>query len=469
MAQDPNQVSTAQIRSQIERTRAELSYTIDAIRDRLSPRHVMHNAIGAISDASSLGRAIALNSAGCHICGLRAGANPSRKKASTRATNWGNQSCTSPSASNSSTQPPSNARRCTFGVSGGHASTSEAARLASVCSRGTCARSSPVNGWRSTEMKCSVRGAWGSLRQASQVASSMGGTRFVSETVEVHEQRIQPDADFLVPLLAISQLPQAGLRSDELVLARVTPVAQGAPDPIDEKTGLLVTLEEGGVAHAPRHLEALCGQDEHTGSGGPVDREAQHHGELAEPLRELAGAVDRIDEEHARLGDELPHLGLGLPFHQRLGLRQEVRQEDRVMLAERVVRLDRRDKVAGDKFGSLVDELIERVLAVGARLAPDDRAGLVVDFFAGPPDRLRGGLVIVAGRAEGQVMQPLPGPAVEEHRLALQGRGPQAHRAVAARLVDQPEAAIELLADRLVGNLQRVVQERAHRHVDTSG
>ena len=52
MAQDPNQVSTAQIRSQIERTRAELSYTIDAIRDRLSPRHVMHNAIGAISDAT---------------------------------------------------------------------------------------------------------------------------------------------------------------------------------------------------------------------------------------------------------------------------------------------------------------------------------------------------------------------------------------------------------------------------------
>ena len=56
MAQDPNQVSPAEIRSQIERTRADLGHTIDAIQDRLSPRRVMHDARETISDAT-LGRA----------------------------------------------------------------------------------------------------------------------------------------------------------------------------------------------------------------------------------------------------------------------------------------------------------------------------------------------------------------------------------------------------------------------------
>jgi hypothetical protein len=56
MAQDANQVSTAEIRSQIERTRAELGYTLDAIQDRLSPRRVMHDVRETISDAT-IGRA----------------------------------------------------------------------------------------------------------------------------------------------------------------------------------------------------------------------------------------------------------------------------------------------------------------------------------------------------------------------------------------------------------------------------
>jgi hypothetical protein len=56
MAQDPNQVSTAEIRSNIERTRAELGHTIDVIQDRLSPRRVMNDAKATISDAT-LGRA----------------------------------------------------------------------------------------------------------------------------------------------------------------------------------------------------------------------------------------------------------------------------------------------------------------------------------------------------------------------------------------------------------------------------
>ncbi len=38
----------------------------------------------------------------------------------------------------------------------------------------------------------------------------------------------------------------------------------------------------------------------------------------------------------------------------------------------------RGDKIARYHFGPLVNQLIERVLTVGARLTPDDRAGLVI-------------------------------------------------------------------------------------------
>jgi hypothetical protein len=56
MAQNANQVSTAELRTQIERTRSELGHTIDAIQERLSPRRVMHDARETISDAT-IGRA----------------------------------------------------------------------------------------------------------------------------------------------------------------------------------------------------------------------------------------------------------------------------------------------------------------------------------------------------------------------------------------------------------------------------
>src|SRR5262245_57541339 len=52
MAQDANQIRTAQIRSQIERTRAELGQTIVAIQDRLSPRQIMQRTRDTISDAT---------------------------------------------------------------------------------------------------------------------------------------------------------------------------------------------------------------------------------------------------------------------------------------------------------------------------------------------------------------------------------------------------------------------------------
>ena len=54
----------------------------------------------------------------------------------------------------------------------------------------------------------------------------------------------------------------------------------------------------------------------------------------------------------------------------------------RLVVAQRVLALGGGQEVAGDQLGALVDQLVEGVLAVGAGLAPDDRAGLVVDPLA---------------------------------------------------------------------------------------
>src|SRR5262245_15472128 len=49
------------------------------------------------------------------------------------------------------------------------------------------------------------------------------------------------------------------------------------------------------------------------------------------------------------------------------------------MPAERVERLPEGDEVAGNEPGTLMDQLVERVLAVGAGLTPKDRTGLIVN------------------------------------------------------------------------------------------
>ena len=70
----------------------------------------------------------------------------------------------------------------------------------------------------------------------------------------------------------------------------------------------------------------------------------------------------------------------GLAEGQRFGLGEDVGQQHVVMPAERVERLREGDEVAGDEPRALMDQLIEGMLAVGARLAPVDRAGVVVDL-----------------------------------------------------------------------------------------
>ena len=62
-----------------------------------------------------------------------------------------------------------------------------------------------------------------------------------------------------------------------------------------------------------------------------------------------------------------------------------------------------RNEVRGDELGALVDELVEGVLAVGARLAPEDLSGLVGDGAAvaahGLAVGLHGELLEVGGEA----------------------------------------------------------------------
>ena len=67
------------------------------------------------------------------------------------------------------------------------------------------------------------------------------------------------------------------------------------------------------------------------------------------------------------------HLLGRLAERQRLGLREDVGHQQVVMLAERVERLREADEVARDQLRALVDQLVEGVLPVGARLAPVDR------------------------------------------------------------------------------------------------
>ncbi|VFS68993.1 Uncharacterised protein [Kluyvera cryocrescens] len=55
---------------------------------------------------------------------------------------------------------------------------------------------------------------------------------------------------------------------------------------------------------------------------------------------------------------------------QRFGLREEVRQQFRMVVGQRVVGNSRSDEIARHHFRPLVNQLVKRVLAVGTRLAP---------------------------------------------------------------------------------------------------
>ena len=74
-----------------------------------------------------------------------------------------------------------------------------------------------------------------------------------------------------------------------------------------------------------------------------------------------------------------PASSRGLAEGERLGLRDHGRDQEVVVAAERVDRLEEGDEVARHERRPLVEELEEGVLPVRPGLAPDDRRGLAAD------------------------------------------------------------------------------------------
>src|SRR5215472_14425644 len=65
-----------------------------------------------------------------------------------------------------------------------------------------------------------------------------------------------------------------------------------------------------------------------------------------------------------------------LPEGESFGLGEHIGHQQVVMLFRRAERLAEPDEVARDQFRALVNKLVERMLSVSARLAPDDWSGL---------------------------------------------------------------------------------------------
>lgn len=96
---------------------------------------------------------------------------------------------------------------------------------------------------------------------------------------------------------------------------------------------------------------------------------------------DAAGAVsfkDSVWDEPSR-GSFAEDFVLCFTERECFGLCEDVGHDQVVMSPEGVEGFGERDEVAWDESGSLVDQLIEGVLSVGAWFSPVDRAGVVVD------------------------------------------------------------------------------------------
>src|SRR5262249_4413427 len=64
------------------------------------------------------------------------------------------------------------------------------------------------------------------------------------------------------------------------------------------------------------------------------------------------------------------------------GLSEDIGDEHVVVAVQRIEGVREGDKVDRDELGSLMDQLIERVLTVGSGLAPVDRPSLIIYFIS---------------------------------------------------------------------------------------
>ena len=108
------------------------------------------------------------------------------------------------------------------------------------------------------------------------------------------------------------------------------------------------------------------------------------------------------------------------------------------VLGKRAQRLEEADQVARHQLRALVQQLIERMLPVGARLAPDDGPGLIVDARSAQVDALAVALHLQLLQVGGKARQVL---RIRHDTLRLGAeeivvpdrQQPQQHRQVACR------------------------------------
>src|SRR6266446_689360 len=98
-------------------------------------------------------------------------------------------------------------------------------------------------------------------------------------------------------------------------------------------------------------------------------------------VRRAVALEDAVGHEPIRRALSFDLLGR-LAEGQRFGLSEHVRQEYVVVPTKRVERLIERYEVTGNESRSLMNQLIEGMLAIGSRLTPVDGAGIVADSLA---------------------------------------------------------------------------------------
>ena len=170
------------------------------------------------------------------------------------------------------------------------------------------------------------------------------------------------------------------------------PVApdQGVGGAVVGELGLGVGLELGddplGQDLAELDSPLVEGVDAPDGALGEDAVLVKRHQRAERPRREPLGenrvrgpvALEDAVRDQVLRRALLAHLVGRLAEGERLGLGEDVGHQQIVVLAQRVERAAEADEVAGDQLRSLVDQLVEGVLAVGPGLAPPDGPGLVV-------------------------------------------------------------------------------------------
>ena len=109
----------------------------------------------------------------------------------------------------------------------------------------------------------------------------------------------------------------------------------------------------------------------------------------------------------AVFGEFGAHFILGSAKSQRLALRQAIGDQFGVMMAEIFMRLHPDQKIARNDVGSLVEQLEKRVLAIAARLAPDNRRCSGTDRISGAGNPLAVRFHIKLLQKSGETVKPL--------------------------------------------------------------